>query len=186
MIPAIRVTIRIVRVGPSLPPLTAPALNPRPLTLTPNPRPLTLTPNPKPSSLTPNAQPAGVFLAGMSLSFLQSYRVKITSKIDSMHAFAQMMFLLLLGIIAPLHSTHADLTELLMWAVIIAILVVLVCPLFTVLVGYLSGFMGRTTFYLSLHLNSIGEISLLGQVRWGSWLCGRWRWGWCRRRWARK
>ena len=57
----------------------------------------------------------GVFMAGGAVSFTP-YRAEIEHKISSLHTFSLMLFYLMIGILAPLHS--ADTKAMLPWSVL--------------------------------------------------------------------
>ena len=105
---------------------------------------------------------AGAYFAGMSLAFLPT-RSHIESKISSLKGFGMISFYFMLGI--SLHLDAASFSRLAPLSALVAALVAFAMPAVWVAATRVVRLRGRTRSYIGCVSNSMGEFSLIVQVR---------------------
>ena len=105
---------------------------------------------------------AGAYIAGLSLSFHPS-RVQINSKIQALRTLGRILFCFSTGIVANVKG-HLFVGQNFGWAVLIAVLVVLVQPIFMIFCCWFACLKCRSTVYTALLHNSLGERSIIVMV----------------------
>jgi CPA2 family monovalent cation:H+ antiporter-2 len=105
------------------------------------------------------SQEIGIFFAGVSIGALE-YRLQIQAFVDPVKEFGLLLFFFILGITLPIRDT-TTLSESLLQGLLIAVLIVFVCPSLMWLTGAMSGLNSRCSFMLGNTVNQVGEFALI-------------------------
>ena len=116
-------------------------------------------------------QAIGIFFAGVSIAALP-YRVQIETFVEPIKAFGVVLFFFILGVNLPIidaaENAPQDLVNGVIMGTVIAVLTLVVFPLFILLTGLMSGLNGRTAFMIGFIVNQVSEFSLIiGSMAYG-------------------
>lgn len=102
---------------------------------------------------------AGAFFAGVSIGILP-YRIDVEDKVGPLKSFGQILFFITLGVMMARVSGEVYASNL-GSIVLLTILVLVVKPIISIIMGYFSGLKARPTFKIGLTLNQGSEITII-------------------------
>ncbi len=105
------------------------------------------------------APEAGAFFAGVSIGILP-YRIDVEDKVGPLQSFGQILFFITLGVMMA-RIDGAVYASSFGGIIMLTILVLVVKPIISIIMGYATGLKARPTFMVGLTLNQGSEITII-------------------------